>query len=298
MSGGANTNRIELSKSRATVEAGGRLHEADLYAFGLRIGTQLLAAGRIKRGMRYLVQPIPYWRSLEYRLVWGAAGFSADDRVLDIGSPKLLSLYLAERVGGEIFATDIEDYFLDEFQFLRQARRIAPETLHLAVEDGRKLSFEDNSFTKIYSISVIEHIPDNGDSECLGEIGRVLRPGGRCLITVPFSLTYQEEYRRPNFYWAGSAGAPADGRVFYCRRYTDAELQNRLVKPSGLTVRQISYVGERFLLHSRRELADYLIPQFTGPIHPIASRLAHTGPTESSKELKKPLAAFLLLTKP
>ena len=41
-----------------------------------------------------------------------------------------------------------------------------------------------------------------------------------------------------------------------------------------------------------------LIPQFTGPIHPIASRLAHTGPTESPGELKKPLAAFLLLTKP
>lgn len=298
MSGDVKTSRIALHTTRRSVEAGRRLREADLYAFGLRIGTQLLAAGRIKRGLRYLVQPVPYWRSLEYRMVWGAADFVPADRVLDVGSPKLLSLYLAERVGPEIFATDIEGYFLDEFRFLRQARRIAPETLHLEVEDGRKLSFPDNTFTKIYSISVIEHIPDDGDSQCLAEIGRVLRPGGRCLITVPFDLTYREEYRRPNFYWAGSAGTPADGRVFYCRRYTEADLLRRLVKPSGLTVREISYVGERFLLHSRRELADFLIPQLTGPIHPLASRFAHTGPAASWRELKKPLAAFVILTKP
>jgi len=78
------------------------LPEADLYAYGLRLGTHCLSDRRWKRGLKFLVQPIPYWRSLEYRLVWKHAGFNRDDRILDIGSPKLLSIYLAERVGASL----------------------------------------------------------------------------------------------------------------------------------------------------------------------------------------------------
>ena len=63
---------------------------------------------------------------------------------------------------------------------------VPPERLHLAVEDGRRLSFPDDSFDKVYSLSVLEHIPDDGDSACVTEIARVLRPGGECYLTVPF----------------------------------------------------------------------------------------------------------------
>lgn len=277
--------------------AEGRLDEADLFAYGLRVGTHLLAAARIKRGLRYLVQPVHYWRGVEYRLVWNAAHFEARDRVLDIGSPKLLSLYLAERIGAEVFATDLSDYFLNEFSFLREARKIPQRSLHLEVEDGRRLSFPDASFTKIYSISVIEHIPDGGDSECLREVGRVLRPGGRCLITIPFRPTSLDVYRKPDFYWAASSPAGANGRVFYYHRYSEEDLYARLIRPSGLALERIDYIGERVLTHSRRELTDFLIAP-TGPLHPFIARLALTGPVASWRQLAKPLCAFLVLTKP
>ncbi len=273
-----------------------RLNEAVLYAYGLRAGLRLFADTRFKRGLRYLVMPVPYWRSLEYRLVWNEADFQSEDRILDIGSPKLLSLYLAEKTGAEVFATDIEDYFLDEYGFLRDARKISPQTLHLEVEDGRRLSFPDNSFTKVYSISVIEHIPEEGDMECLREIGRVLRPGGQCLITVPYWPTSKEEYRPPNFYWAGASTSTPDGQVFYQRRYSEEDLYARLIKPSGLAVRKIAYVGEHVLAHSRREFCEFLIAP-TGPIHPLLSRLVHTRPVTSPTQVKKPLCAFIALTK-
>jgi SAM-dependent methyltransferase len=273
-----------------------RLDEARLWAYGMQVGLHLLAARRLKRALRYLVMPVPYWRSLEFRLVWNEAGFGPSDRVLDIGSPKLLSLFLAETVQAEVFATDIEDYFLNEYSYLRAVRKIPAQTLHLEVEDGRKLSFPDNTFTKVYSISVIEHIPDGGDSECLREIGRVLRPGGRCFITVPFWPTSKDIYWNPNFYWAGSSTKRADGKVFFQRRYSEDDLKTRLIKPSGLRLDKLEYVGERVLTHFDRELSEFLTP-LTGPIHPLISRLAHTRPVTSPQQLKKPLCAFLTLAK-
>jgi len=38
----------------------------DLYRYAVRVGLYRVAAGRIKRGLRYLVQPVHYWRGIEY----------------------------------------------------------------------------------------------------------------------------------------------------------------------------------------------------------------------------------------
>lgn len=148
-----------------------------LYAYGISLGLSLLLRAQIGAALPYLIRPVNYWRTVEYQFITREAGFCRQDRILDIGSPKLLSLYLAEKVGTEVFATDIEDYFVPRLRQIRQIRRIPPERLHLDVEDGRRLSYSDNTFTKVYSISVLEHIPDDGDSECLRE--DPARPGGR-----------------------------------------------------------------------------------------------------------------------
>ena len=79
-------------------------------SYGQAVGVNLLRAGRFRRGLRYMFQPVAYWRSIEYRLVCNAAHFQASDRILDVGSPKLLSLYLADQVGAEVFATDIDSW--------------------------------------------------------------------------------------------------------------------------------------------------------------------------------------------
>jgi SAM-dependent methyltransferase len=272
------------------------LHEADLYAYGLRLGTHCLKDRRWKRGLKFLVQPIPYWRSLEYRLVWKHADFNRDDRILDIGSPKLLSIYLAERVGAEVFSTDIDPYFIDDYQSLRRMRKIPPDRLRIEVQDGRALTYPDNSFSKVYAISVIEHIPDGGDAECLEEIGRVLRPGGTCLITVPFWPTSKDVYRPPNFYWTGASTTREDGQVFFQRRYSLRDLNERLIRPSGLAVTSLQFVGEHLMIHSKREVSEMLTP-FTAPLDPLVSRVVHTKAVDSPELLEKPLCAFLALTK-
>lgn len=263
-------------------------------AYGRGVGLDLLRAGRLRRGLRSLFQPVSYWRAVEFQLVWGAAAFAASDRVLDIGSPKLLSLYLAERAGCQVVATDIESYFVDEHEFLRRTRGIPHDRLHIETQDGRRLTYPDRSFTKAYSISVIEHIPGTGDTECIKEISRVLAPGGRCLITVPFWRTSRERHRKPDFYWASSSVATTPGRVFYERHYSEADLYARLIEPSGLTLRHLEYIGERILARSGLELADFAAA--VGPLEPRLSRWMHVR-APHWQALRKPLCAFMVLTK-
>jgi SAM-dependent methyltransferase len=268
-----------------------------LQAYGMGLGLRLLRRRRVGRGLRYLVVPVNYWRSIEYRLALQEARFAPGDRVLDVGSPKLLSLWVAEKVRAHVVATDIEPYFLAEYELLRHLRRVPPARLRLAVEDGRRLSFDDASFDKVYSLSVLEHIPDGGDGECVRELARVLAPGGRCVITVPFWPASRVDWREPDFYWSGASVDDASGRVFYQRRYSAADLQERLVGPSGLRLAKLAFVGDRVSRRGDRELCE-LLPPPTGPLQPALARLLTTAPTSDWRSLRKPLCALLVLEKP
>jgi len=190
-----------------------------LQAYGMRLGLALLRRRRLVRGLRYLVVPVNYWRSLEYRLAVEESEFAGGDRVLDVGSPKLLSLWLAERLGVSVVATDIEPYFTAEYELLRGARHVPPDRLRVAVEDGRRLSFDDASFDKVYSLSVLEHIPDDGRT--LVGFRRILaRSGGRLILVVP---AHQALY--------GAMDRLADHR----RRYSGSGLR-RLLETSGFRI--------------------------------------------------------------
>lgn len=63
--------------------------------------------------------------------------------------------------------------------------------------DGKSLPFESNSFDVIFSSEVFEHV-ENLD-EIIGELYRVLKPGGKLLVTVPFVYMEHEmpyDFRR------------------------------------------------------------------------------------------------------
>ncbi len=266
------------------------------YAYGLQLGIKLLLHGKIKHALPFLIVPVNYWRHLEYKLVWREADFCGADLILDVGSPKLLSIFLAKRLGARVVATDIEDYFVRKYGLLRRMERLTPERFQIAVEDGRHTSFADNTFNKIYAISVVEHIPGDGDKECLAELSRILAPGGRLLVTVPFAPVSKVEYLGDNFYWSGSSTQTDDGRVFYQRRYSEDDVRERLIRPSGLTLEKIVYFGDNILVKSEKELSDYLHPGL-GPLHPLLSMLFHSKPSDSWQALKKPLGALIVLEK-
>src|SRR5262245_26032117 len=63
--------------------------------------------------------------------------------------------------------------------------------LDLRVGDAARMEFPDASFDAALSLGVVEHWPE-GPGAPLRELGRVLRPGGIALLTVPCLSTVRE----------------------------------------------------------------------------------------------------------
>ena len=61
---------------------------------------------------------------------------------------------------------------------------------------GEKLPFEDNSFDVVYSVSVMEHIASGNDLIVLSEMLRVLKVGGRLILTTDVMPKDEMNYRK------------------------------------------------------------------------------------------------------
>lgn len=57
--------------------------------------------------------------------------------------------------------------------------------------DGKRLPFDAGSFDTVLCAEVLEHTPD--PEALVGEMGRVLRPGGTLILTAPFAFRLHEE---------------------------------------------------------------------------------------------------------
>ena len=71
------------------------------------------------------------------------------------------------------------------------------------VGDGRSLPFADHAFDHVFSYSVIQHFSKTDGRLAIGQIARVLRSGGQCMVQMPNkfgvrSLQHQTRlWRRP-----------------------------------------------------------------------------------------------------
>jgi SAM-dependent methyltransferase len=220
----------------------------NLIVFALRLGFAALSQRHWSIGIKRLLYPVGYWRYPIFRQVQALVGPSRGLRVLDIGSPKLLALWLAAERECGVHATDYQDSAIFDmwdtyYQDLTRGRPDGVRTrLRSELQDARTLSYADDSFDLVYSLSVVEHIPGDGDSVAMNEIGRVLRPGGRAIIEVPFAFQEHDTYVHRAVY-----GKPYDGTpVFYQRHYTVASVHRRLIAPSRLRLVASCVRGERW----------------------------------------------------
>ncbi|GEM_PF-1612236 len=209
--------------------------------------------------LRLALCPVDFWRYFEF----GAAlsVYRGESPVLDVGSPKLLARVWAQHFGAEVWATDIVPGVLEECgAYGRGLRRGA---ILGRVVDAAAMDFADESFPFVCSISVVEHIAGEGDSRALQEIARVLRPGGRAVVTVPYVPRYAESWRDRDPY--GRQIRDAAGRVFFSRYYDRDAIQERLVLPSGLSLISLQAWQER-----RDGWYNAYIRRTACPLHPAA----------------------------
>jgi len=101
------------------------------------------------------------------------------ERVVDVGAgPGFLACQMGSAVGpsGAVYGIDISE------SFLAMARRRCPDRRRVEFREGEatRLPFDDGTFDVGVSTQVYEYVGDTGAA--LGELFRVLRPGGRALI--------------------------------------------------------------------------------------------------------------------
>ena len=207
-----------------------------------------------------LVIPLDPSRYVE--LPWAIAQLGAlpGERVLDLASPKLVAVELARR-GIDVTSVDA---FASEIETWRRLAGGRPR-LSFEVADGRALPFEDASFDHAYSISVLEHVADDGDAQALRELARVVRPGGRVVLTLPYASEARDEWRDRPHYREG------EGPAFFQRWYDAARVDALVAAVLELRETHRSVVR---LAPNWQPLYDRLFPLLVvlGPLYGVLAR--------------------------
>ncbi len=105
--------------------------------------------------------------------------------------PGAMALHLHQR-GYSVCGVDID---------LNQSAGLPPAIIRKACNLSERLAFPDGSFDLITSLEGIEHVDNH--SQMLREFGRVIKPGGRLIISTPNICNLEE---RLNFLVRGTAG--------------------------------------------------------------------------------------------
>lgn len=98
-----------------------------------------------------------------------------NDKVLEIGPNTCLLLDAFKKHAGSVVGIDLNEAVVNKLD--------RPDLICM---DATNMTFPDESFNTVIGIEVFEHIPDL--KNVFSEIARVLIPGGKCYMTVPFEL--------------------------------------------------------------------------------------------------------------
>ena len=126
-------------------------------------------------------------RRRSYRRLMAAAGVKRGDRALDVGcGPGYFARMLAEAVGpmGSVVGIDAAPEMVEYAS--RKARRLS--NCRFQAGSAEALAFPNASFDVVLSSLMMHHLPDGVRLQAVGEMKRVLRPGGTLLLadfTIP-----------------------------------------------------------------------------------------------------------------
>lgn len=103
----------------------------------------------------------------------------AGKRVLEIGHGLGSDLLSWRQHGAEVYGIDITD---EHHQLCKRNFDLRGEPVDLRLCDAARIDHPDAYFDVVYSQGVLHHTPDI--EACIAEIHRVLKPGGRFIMTV------------------------------------------------------------------------------------------------------------------
>jgi SAM-dependent methyltransferase len=209
-------------------------------AFGRSLGLRALLAAE-RGALELLVTPVSIVRYWEFPFALRHLP-QRPGRCLDISSPRLFSFYVASRrqpssvrmLNPDRRDADVTRRLAARFGF----RTILVEPLPVSAIEGLGQQFDS-----IWSISVIEHIPEHGDTEAMQLMYSALAPEGTLIVTVPVDRRAWDEYRTDDVYALGVA--PGPNGTFFQRWYDEPAIASRLLDPLGPIDARVEWFGER-----------------------------------------------------
>ena len=124
---------------------------------------------------------LDYEQAVRSRAVLSLLKPRAGETILDIGCGNARDIVPILRANARIVGVDISP------EMIRQGKSDLADAgfpdVELQVGDATELEFPTGTFDAVLCSEVIEHIPDA--SRAIGEMFRVLRPGGRLVLSTP-----------------------------------------------------------------------------------------------------------------
>ena len=192
--------------------------------FGFSNGRHLLFKGKFSP--RLILNPVSIVRYFEYDFVDSNLQFLSGMKILDISSPYLFGFYQSVKRSLEYFYINPDEKDLSNVISL--STKMNFKSRYLAQQmNALALDYPDNFFDSVISISVIEHIENDGDTAAIKEIWRVLKPGGILIFTVPVKKTYEIEYRERDEYNLNQDKKAE--KYFFQRIYDNQKIEERLL---------------------------------------------------------------------
>lgn len=174
-----------------------------------------------------MLNPVSCVRYFEFDYCKRNLGQHIDAKqIIDISSPYLFGFYIAHRYDLKYTYLNPDKREIDRIEHVRKYIRLRSR-YSANIADATNLPYRDNSVDDIISISVIEHINGLGDSAAMAEMWRILKPGGKMMLTFPIKRAYEEEFRDDNVF--GLNVDQKNGKYFFQRYYDQKAIDKRIL---------------------------------------------------------------------
>jgi hypothetical protein len=265
-----------------------------------------LAKSYFRKFFYSFLVPVDYTRTKEIPAMLDLSGILTRRterlKILDIGSPQILSLSLG--LYSDLWDITYVNSFRQEIDDMRQKSSILGlNRLHITEADITRLDTLSHlgEFDYIFSCSVFEHIhPESGgDIIASKNVPQLLKMTGFFVFSVPYYREKFNEYREGNVY---AIRGDSNRKTFFQRFYDEESLHSQIVEPTGLKTANRKYIGERFYFQNdiKKRVAlligfgkcALILGRFFNKISDIFMEMS-----SDYKKLKKPYLAIYSLVK-
>lgn len=239
-----------------------RLPGVEFARFFLRCARNCTSQGKYSLGRELSVTPVHCTRYFEFAAAWrmlrmadmmksvhkgghqvyrGKDATSVDNsgeiplpdtlRCLDVSSPCQFSAYVLahlEMTHVCMVNPDLSD--LKKSGLMLECLGNPAKRCEQLTAYAGELPWPDVSFDLAWSISVVEHIPEPFDMAAVGDIWRVIKPGGLLFLSFPVSRTGAKEFRDQNQYGLQKYVEKTQrAEYFFQRIYSRDEMKARIL---------------------------------------------------------------------